>query len=58
METQVELEVPLGFGIMYNILQKGDLILTGTYGFPVPIKDKKLIEVTSSAFGDSKATFN
>jgi hypothetical protein len=24
METQVELEVPLGFGIMYNILQKGD----------------------------------
>ena len=58
METQVELEVPLGFGIMYNILQKGDLILTGTYGFPVPIKDKKLIEVTSSAFGDAKATFN
>ena len=58
METQVELEVPLGFGIMYNILQKGDLILTATYGFPVPIKDKKLIEVTSSAFGDSKATFN
>jgi hypothetical protein len=24
MEIQVELEVPLGFGIMYNILQKGD----------------------------------
>ena len=38
-------------------LKKGDLILTGAYGFPVPIKDKKLIEVTSSAFGDVKATF-
>ena len=25
--------------------------------FPVPINDKKLIEVTSSAFGDVKATF-
>ena len=34
-----------------------DLILTGAYGFPVPINDKKLIEVTSSAFGDVKATF-
>ena len=39
-------------------LKKGDLILTGAYGFPVPINDKKLIEVTSSAFGDVKATFN
>ena len=38
-------------------LKKGDLILTGAYGFPVPINDKKLIEVTSSAFGDVKATF-
>ena len=34
-----------------NYLKKGDLILTGAYGFPVPINDKKLIEVTSSAFG-------
>jgi 2-keto-4-pentenoate hydratase len=41
-----------------NILKKGDLILTGAYGFPVPINDKKLIEVTSSIFGDVKAIFN
>ena len=38
-------------------LKKGDLILTGAYGFPVPINDKKLIEVTSSVFGDVNATF-
>jgi len=41
-----------------NNLKKGDLILTGAYGFPVPINDKKLIEVTSSAFGDVKATLD
>jgi 2-keto-4-pentenoate hydratase len=41
-----------------NILKKGDLILTGAYGFPVPINNKELIEVTSSAFGDVKATFS
>jgi 2-keto-4-pentenoate hydratase len=41
-----------------NNLKKGNLILTGAYGFPVPINDKKLIEVTSSAFGDVKAIFN
>ena len=41
-----------------NYLKKGDLILTGAYGFPVPINEKKLVEVTSSAFGDVKATFN
>jgi 2-keto-4-pentenoate hydratase len=40
-----------------NYLKKGDLILTGAYGFPVPINDKKLIEVTSSVFGDVKANF-
>ena len=40
-----------------NYLKKGDLILTGAYGFPVPINDKKLIEVTSSTFGDVKASF-
>ena len=40
-----------------NILKKKDLILTGAYGFPVPINDKKLIEVTSSAFGDVTSTF-
>jgi 2-keto-4-pentenoate hydratase len=41
-----------------NILKKGNLILTGAYGFPVPINDKKIIEATSSAFGDVKAVFN
>ena len=41
-----------------NILKKNDLILTGAYGFPVPINNKKIIEVTSSAFGDVKAIFN
>ncbi|MDC0544934.1 hypothetical protein OAO00_00355 [Pelagibacteraceae bacterium] len=41
-----------------NILKKGNLILTGAYGFPVPINEKKLIEATSSAFGDAKAIFN
>ena len=41
-----------------NYLKKGDLILTGAYGFPVPINDKKLVEVTSSAFGDVTATFD
>jgi 2-keto-4-pentenoate hydratase len=41
-----------------NYLKKGDLILTGAYGFPVPINEKKLIKVTSSAFGDVEATFN
>ena len=40
-----------------NYLKKGDLILTGAYGFPIPIKDKKLIEVTSSAFGGVRAIF-
>ena len=40
-----------------NILKKGNLILTGVYGFPVPINEKKLIEVTSSAFGNVQANF-
>ena len=40
-----------------NILKKGDLILTGAYGLPIPINDKKLIEVTSSLFGNVSATF-
>ena len=40
-----------------NILRKDNLILTGAYGFPVPINDKELIEVTSSAFGAVKAIF-
>ena len=41
-----------------NYLKKGDLILTGAYGFPVPINEKKIIKVTSSAFGDVNAVFN
>ena len=41
-----------------NILKKNNLILIGAYGFPVPINDKKIIEATSSAFGDARATFN
>ena len=41
-----------------NYLKKGDLILTGAYGFPMPINDKKLVEVTSSAFGNVTATFD
>jgi len=41
-----------------NVLKKGNLILTGAYGFPVPINDKKIIKVTSSAFGDVEAIFN
>ena len=40
-----------------NILKKGDLILTGAYGLPIPINDKKLIEVTSSLFGNVSAVF-
>ena len=41
-----------------NTLKKDDLILIGAYGFPVPINEKKVIEVTSSAFGEVKATFD
>ena len=40
-----------------NVLRKGHLILTGAYGLPIPIKDKKLIEVTSSLFGNVSAVF-
>ena len=40
-----------------NTLKKDDLILTGAYGFPVPIKKKTLIEVSSSKFGKVKAKF-
>ena len=41
-----------------NVLKKDNLILTGAYGFPVPINNKELIEVSSSAFGNVKAIFN
>ena len=35
-----------------NILKKDDLILTGAYGFPIPINTNSLIQVSSSEFGD------
>ena len=40
-----------------NTLKKGDLILIGAYGFPVPINEKKIVETTSSLFGSVKAIF-
>ena len=40
-----------------NVLKKGNLILTGAYGLPIPINDKKLIEVKSSLFGNVSAIF-
>ena len=40
-----------------NILKKGNLILTGAYGLPIPINEKKIIEVTSSLFGNVSAIF-
>ena len=43
---------------MNIILKKDDLILTGAYGFPVPINDNTSIKVSSSEFGDVEAKFN
>ena len=40
-----------------NILKKGNLILTGAYGLPIAINDNKLIQVTSSLFGNVSAVF-
>ena len=40
-----------------NVLKKCNLILTEAYGLPIPINDKKLIEVTSSLFGNVSAFF-
>ena len=40
-----------------NTLKKGDLILTGAYGLPIPIDDKEVIEVKSSLFGNVTASF-
>ena len=40
-----------------KILKKDDLILTGAYGFPVPINEKQFIKVSSSEFGSVEATF-
>ncbi|MDB3960337.1 hypothetical protein N9387_00335 [Candidatus Pelagibacter sp.] len=39
------------------ILKKDDLILTGAYGFPVPINNNTLFKVSSSEFGDVEAKF-
>lgn len=39
------------------VLRKDDLILTGAYGFPVPIKNNTLIKVSSSEFGCVEAKF-
>ena len=41
-----------------NILKKDDLILIGAYGFPIPINNNTLIQVTSSEFGNVEAKFN
>ena len=38
-------------------LKKNDLILTGAYGFPIPIKNKELVKVSSSEFGKVEAKF-
>ncbi|MBA4739820.1 MAG: fumarylacetoacetate hydrolase family protein [Burkholderiales bacterium] len=38
-------------------LKKGELILTGAFGPPIPIQDKKLVECKSSALGSVSATF-
>ena len=40
-----------------NILKKGNLVLTGAYGLPIPLNDTALIEATSSAFGNVSAIF-
>ena len=40
-----------------NILRKGNLILTGAYGLPIPINEKVLIQASSSAFGNVSAIF-
>ena len=52
VEWLVKEQVSIG-----NILKKGNLILTGAYGLPIPINDKKLIQVTSSLFGNVSAFF-
>jgi 2-keto-4-pentenoate hydratase len=38
-------------------LVKGDLILAGAFGPPIPLGDKTRVDVTSSAFGNVSATF-
>jgi len=38
-------------------LKQGDVILTGAFGPPIPLKDKTKVDVISSAFGGVSATF-
>ncbi|MDH3662179.1 MAG: hypothetical protein OEU92_19480 [Alphaproteobacteria bacterium] len=38
-------------------LEKGDVILTGAFGPPIPLENKTRVDVTSSAFGSVSATF-
>ncbi len=38
-------------------LEKGDVILTGAFGPPIPLEGKTRVDVTSSAFGNVSATF-
>ena len=38
-------------------LKRGELILTGAFGPPIPLKDKKLVECKSSLLGSVSATF-
>jgi len=38
-------------------LEKGDMILTGAWGLPIPIQKTRRVEVLSSAFGNVSATF-
>ncbi len=42
---------------MNNQIKKGNLILTVAYGPPIPIVDKKLLEVNSTLFGKVSAIF-
>ena len=44
-------------GLKYLDDEKNDIILTGAYGPPIPIKNNQLIEVTSSLFGNVRAVF-
>jgi len=39
-------------------LEKGDRILTGAFGPPIPLNEKTRVDVTSSAFGTVRATFS
>lgn len=44
--------------LMGKRLEKGDLILTGAWGPPIPMGERSRVDVTSSAFGNVSATFS